>query len=336
MIPNLEHNALDVAKIVIDDDDSPRLVPLCVLNLPPIARGASLLDFYCRAEPNPTSSGHVAIPPPSGRPFHDKAEDAIMIFDISYGHWCGEDRLTFIVHRRALLTLIPPVHRACIPFSSALEPPPTLVRVPWSAWGPAATRWFEGDDSSMGRIMKTAGQRAVTLEDSMPAPIIVRDFNPYAVRAVRAIAAASGQSQQGNWSEQLPNGNRMTLKVEDSVIPVGLIFEEDVRSSLPYIEIVTQDEYHYDRAMIDDQRILCLKVRSGSLCRCIGCIESSSFYRVAKKTGSGLGLLTFTCWVNELTYPGSFVMQCTSMLKLSILAGQEKENATLIQRGHIS
>jgi hypothetical protein len=122
----------------------------------------------------------------------------------------------------------------------------------------------------MGRIMNTAGQRAVTLEDSMPASIIIRDFNPYAVRAVRAIAAASGQSQQGNWSEQLPNGNRMTLNVEGSVIPMGIIFEEDVRSSLPYIEIVTQDKYHYDRAMIDDQRILCLKVRFGSLCRCIG------------------------------------------------------------------
>jgi hypothetical protein len=257
-----------------------------------------------------------------------------MIFDISYGHWRGEDRHTFIVHRRSLLTHIPLVHREYIPSSSVPEPPATPVRVPWSTWGPAATRWFEGDGSSLGRIMKTAGQRAVTLEDCMPSPIIIRDFNLYAVRAVRAIAAASGQSRQGNWSEQLPNGNRMTLHVEESVIPVGLIFEEDVRSSLPYIELVTQEKYHYGRAMMDDQRILCLKVRFGSLSRCIwpSVLNLRSLYRVAKKTGPGLGLLTFTCWVNELTYTESSVMQCTSMLKLPILAGQEKENANLIQR----
>ena len=110
-------------------------------------------------------------------------------------------------------------------------------------------------------LMNTAGQRAVMLEDRMPTPIIVRDFNPYAVRAARVLASASGQSQQGNWSKQLPNGNRMSLKVEDSVIPVGLIFKEDVRSSLPYIEIVTQDEYQYDGVMMDDERILGFRVR---------------------------------------------------------------------------
>jgi len=87
----------------------------------------------------------------------------------------------------------------------------------------------------------------------------VRDFNPYAVRAARAVAATSGQGQQGNWSKQLPNGNWMTLKVEDSVISAGSIFEEDVRSSLPYVEIVTQTEYDYDGVLLDEERILGLK-----------------------------------------------------------------------------
>ena len=231
-----------------------------MFHLPPLTRDASLCDLYCHTEPNPTSSGTVAISSTTDRPFHEKAEDAIIIFDVSYGHLSGRNWLTFIVHRRALLAHVPAAHRACAPFCSAPEPVPTPVHVPWSAWGPAATRWFEGERAATAWITRTAGQRMVALEEVMPTPIIVRDFNPYAVRAARALAAVSGQLQQGNWSKQLSNGNRMTLKVEDSMLNAGFIFEEDVRSSLPCVEIVTEREYHYTRVIIDDQRILGLKV----------------------------------------------------------------------------
>jgi len=262
VIPNLSQNMVEVTKIVIDSDGTPRLMPLCVFHLPPLTRGASLSTLYCHAEPNPTRPGPVAIPSTSDRPFHDKAEEAIIIFDTSYDHSSGRDWLTFIVHRRALLAHIPAAHRTCVPFCSAPEPIPTLVHVPWSTWGPAAMRWFEGERAGAATawIMRTAGQRVVALEEVTPTPIIVRDFNPYAVRATRALAAVSGQLQQGNWSKQLPNGNRMTLNVEDSVLNPGFIFEEDVRSSLPYVEIMTEREYHYTSAMIDEQRILGLKV----------------------------------------------------------------------------
>jgi len=60
------------------------------------------------------------------------------------------------------------------------------------------------------------------------------------------------------------------------VISAGSIFEEDVRSSLPYVEIVTQTEYDYDEVLIDEERILGLKVRSNSfyvVYMCIDCIE---------------------------------------------------------------
>jgi len=114
-------------------------------------------------------------------------------------------------------------------------------------------------------IETAAGQRAVMLEDRMPTPIIVRDFNPYAVRAARALSSASGQSQQGNWSKQLPNGNTMFIKVEDSVLTAGSIFQEDVWSSLPYVEIVTQCEYQYDVVMMDDESILGFQLNGDGL-----------------------------------------------------------------------
>ena len=251
---------------MIDSDDPPRLVLLCVLHLPPLAENASLGYYYCRAEPNPTGSGPIAISPSSDRPFRDKAEDAIIVFNMTYYSGGPRDQLKFIVHRRALLAHIPTAHRTCTPFCSLPAPIPAVVQVPWSKWGPHATRFLTRNSPAMYFITTTAGQRAVTLENRMPSPIIMRDFNPYAVRAARALAAENGQSEQRNWSQQLPNGNRMTLNVEDSVLTAGFIFKEDVRSSLPYVEVVTQDEYRYGGVMMDDQRILGLKVSLGSSC----------------------------------------------------------------------
>jgi len=258
VIPNLIQHTFEIAKMVIDNDDTSHFVLLCVLHLPPLVQTASLSEFYCRAEPNPTGSGPLVVSSRSDRPFHDKEEDAIVIFNLSYDHlsWTRLDWLTLIVHRRALLTHIPAAHRASAPFCSIPEPSPVLVEVPWSTWGPQATRFFVGTSTRMHYIETTTGQRAVMLEDRMPTPIIVRDFNPYAVRAARALASASGQSQEGNWSKQLPNGNRMSLKVEGSVLGAGSIFEEDVWSSLPYVEVVTQGEYRYDGVIMDEERIL--------------------------------------------------------------------------------
>ena len=272
MIPNLIENTLEIVKIVIKNEDIPCLVPLCVLNLPPLTRRASIVRLGCRAEPNPTGPGPLALPAPSKRPFRDKAEDAIILFSVlvedmqlhpAQFHFPETRPFTFIVHRRALFAHIPAAHRDSAPFCSTPEPAPATVQVPWEAWGIAATRWFEGDPASMRWITTTAGQRAVTMEDGAPTPIIVRDFNPYAVRSACARALASGHSKQGcDYSEELPNGNQMMLKVEDSVLDAGSVFKDDVRSSLPYVEVVTRAEYQYEGVLIDEERILGLKVRA--------------------------------------------------------------------------
>jgi hypothetical protein len=52
----------------------------------------------------------------------------------------------------------------------------------------------------------------------------------------------------------------MSLKVEDTVIAARSIFKEDIRSSLPYVEIVTKTDYEYGGVLIDEERILGLKV----------------------------------------------------------------------------
>jgi hypothetical protein len=311
VIPNLIHNTLEIVKIVIKSDDIPCLVPLCVLSLPPLTRRASIIRLGCRAEPNPTGPGPLANPAPSDRPFRDKAEDAIILFSVliedvqihpGQFHFPQTRPFSFIVHRRALLDHIPVAHRACAPFCSTPEPAPETVQVPWEAWGSSATRWFEGDPASMRWITTTAGQRAVTMEDRASTPIIVRDFNPYAVCSARARAAASAYLQQRcDWSEDLPNGNVMTLKVDDSVLAAGSVFKDDVRSSLPYVEVVTRAEYRYEGILIDEERILGLKVCPRIVLRVVSgllVIKFSFSYRLAKKTSLGFRPLTFISWVS--------------------------------------
>ena len=151
---------------------------------------------------------------------------------------------TFIVHRHTLLSHIPHSQRACTPFHSVLGEAPTTVL--WSAWGVPVTRWFESDQVSIRWITTTAGQRAVMMEDRSPTPIIVHNFNLYAVHAALAREASQGRTQECEKSWVLPNGNRQTIKVEEDVIPAGSVFREDVRSALPNIETVTQRRYGYE------------------------------------------------------------------------------------------
>ena len=177
------------------------------------------------AAPNPTgsSSGPHLVPAPSVRPFRDTAAEAIVLFNLlientnTYTARFFHDTrpLTFIVHRRALLSHIPRAQRACAPFRCVLGLVPTTV--PWFAWGVPVTRWFESDPASIRWITTTARQRTVTMEDRTPAPIIVRNFNQYAVRA----ALAQGRTQECDKSRVLPNENRQTVKVEEDVILVG-------------------------------------------------------------------------------------------------------------------
>lgn len=296
---------------MIKSDNIPFLVPLCVLNLPPLTRRASIIRLGCRAEPNPTGPGPLVNPTPSNRPFRDNAEDAIILFSVliediqihpGQFHFPQTRPFSFIVHRRALLDHIPAVHRACAPFCSAPESAPEAVQVPWETWGTSTTRWFEGDPASMRWITTTAGQRAVTMEDRASTPIIVRDFNPYAVRSACARAAAGGHLQQRcNWSEDLPNGNLMTVKVDDSVLAAGSVFKDDVRSSLPYVEVVTRTEYFYEGVLIDEERILGLKVCTRIVLRVVSgllVIKFSFSYRLAKKTSLGFRPLTSISWVS--------------------------------------
>jgi hypothetical protein len=79
-----------------------------------------------------------------------------------------------------------------------------------------ATRWFDSDPASVLCITTTAGQRAVAMEDTVPTPIIVRDFNPYTPNYEGSTTASESQLERTHsevgfgwlslWRKHAPRG----------------------------------------------------------------------------------------------------------------------------------
>jgi hypothetical protein len=114
---------------------------------------------------------------PFNWPFHDKAEDAIVMFHL-LTHGMHQQTcilkmymFMFIMHRCALLVHIPAVQHTCPPF--CITPKTTPMQVPWDVCGVSVTWWFEDDPALMCWITTTAGQHSVTMEDGAPTPVIV-------------------------------------------------------------------------------------------------------------------------------------------------------------------
>lgn len=249
VFPHMSQKTLEISKIIpsSNSEEAPELKTLYILKLPPMNRHASIVRMSCRGEPTPMGRASTpAVRARARRPFRDAPADAIIIFDLLVqdfsplvlGHITA---FCFVVHRRALLAHVRPAQ---------LDVFATPDTVEWAAWGPRATRWFDGDELTMRWITTTAGQRYVSMAAAELAPIRVRDFNPHAVRR----AGAGGEAVR------LPSGNTLRVVTGSSVITSSDLFQDDLESALPYVETVTEAEYSYDGVLMDEERILGLKV----------------------------------------------------------------------------
>lgn len=83
----------------------------------------------------------------------------------------------------------------------------------------------------------------------------VRDFNPYSfTENAGAFVALRGEGGATEW--RAPR-----LVTELSMTPVQGVFTEDIVSALPYMEIVSREKFDVTDVMLDDCRVLLLKVR---------------------------------------------------------------------------
>ena len=86
----------------------------------------------------------------------------------------------------------------------------------------------------------------------LEATLCVLDFNVHPKRVDDPVPL--GCPRQNNQLVTLP-----------SRVPATTVFEEDIMTSLPYLASTRSDKFHYSGFMIDEERIVGMKVRTRGL-----------------------------------------------------------------------
>jgi hypothetical protein len=86
-----------------------------------------------------------------------------------------------------------------------------------------------------------------TQAENDPSPITVRDFNPYNIARYTEPETDS-------------IGGYRRLVIDPTLLEPRHVFTEDVWSALPYIEVVSRQRYDYTAVLMDEERILGLRV----------------------------------------------------------------------------
>jgi hypothetical protein len=163
------------------------------------------------------------------------------------------DCFTFFVNMRFFLDVVeslsPSIEHTGIGESTA------VAFIPWENWGPKNTRWFRDSLSKnwqhaifgLRTVESISDGGSVAELDYEKYRLRVRDFNPNAVRM-----AASCQ--------QVVDEQGGRIIIEPSILPAADVFMYDIESSLPFREIVTTELVDVTEVMMDECRILLLKV----------------------------------------------------------------------------
>jgi hypothetical protein len=257
VIPNSQTNALEIWDI-FSTYQTPR--PACILRLPELSPGNSLLYITCRGEPNPIGSGSQSEPDKS---FYQSAHEAIMLFHmhieledpVAHQQLGGDfvHTYTLFVHRKALCEIY---ERECVEKDSKSRDSfdgtdDHSISIPWSSWGPPISRWFPADNANSTRwITTTAGQRGVLCGSHPPIPCqyIVLDFNSQNLRRAETLS--------------LDVSNRIQCFRQWEAIQIEGLFKEPVRGELPFAICASEGFYTWDGALIDEERVLGLEVRT--------------------------------------------------------------------------
>ncbi|KAF8880302.1 hypothetical protein BD779DRAFT_1763142 [Infundibulicybe gibba] len=216
--------------------------PISTIALPTLMHGMLIFGVGCRGEP--TSLG-LSSSLNSDRPFHPSSQQAIMIFHIYIDSISADLRftLTLVVHRHSLVDLV----GECLP---QISPEGNRQPLPWESWGPSLTRLFASDMTSTQWITRTAGQRFVSISSTAarsPSPITIYDFNPHNVAKMK------------NYLEHHPSPNMFYNDREEELEDEAGIFQDPVRSALPYCGTRSEGTYEYNGVLMDEERLLGIK-----------------------------------------------------------------------------
>lgn len=127
--------------------------------------------------------------------------------------------------------------------------------ISWELWGPENTRWFPettGTDWQHAlygyRAVEALNAAALFADPPIQRNLRVLDFNPYTLTQM-----VDDEDEKDGWRGRI-------VRVP-SFISAQDAFAHDIVSSLPYREIISKETFTVTYVMMDDRRILLLKVR---------------------------------------------------------------------------
>ncbi|KZT66482.1 hypothetical protein DAEQUDRAFT_674869 [Daedalea quercina L-15889] len=208
-------------------------VHAATLRLPPLRAGHEPHHFA-------THSGPFVRYDAPGRPFSTARENRVHLMSLHYGE--RGPRFHMFVLNRFLTSFLPPEGaRGARPWSAH----------DWSEWGPANTRFLE-HNVNFQWLRYVHGSRVVlppflTTWPVLDSTLCVLDFNVHPKR----------------WDDvvlpEIP-GTSYQFVTDPSTVLAGTVFQDDVVTSLPYSASTRSGKFHYSGFMIDDERIIGMKV----------------------------------------------------------------------------
>lgn len=107
----------------------------------------------------------------------------------------------------------------------------------------------------MTSALITKGQRFATMNTSWgngPGHVRIYDFNPLAIRRL--------WSRNNERDTFVSPDSATSIVTERTLLPMNDFFDGDVASELPYIECTSNEEFGFNSVMIDEERLVGMRV----------------------------------------------------------------------------
>lgn len=247
------------------EDRGPAIRHLCGLKLPKLVNNVTYVTVRCSSQPVPLKSAnksHSATSFPQAKKMYvPDPEDGVVLFFASIAGNGKLRDMIILTHRKALLSFIFATQNDLgDPLPNPWESYPM---VPAEAWGPdipfsvwrSISRCMVPKRSPQRWLSCVHGFRfAQILNITSPwaGHIQLMDFNPLFVRNPPLFPE--------DYHPAIQKAVHRTIITDATVIPADEIFEEDVVSNLPYYQVTTVDTFPLAGVLLDDERIIGLRV----------------------------------------------------------------------------
>ncbi|KIL58604.1 hypothetical protein M378DRAFT_15450 [Amanita muscaria Koide BX008] len=143
-----------------------------------------------------------------------------------------------------------------------------FLQVQWADWGPPISRWFQLNETQGWEISVSNGQR-YAFSDPNPRDrgklmVSVADFNPHNFRrnAETMTRLRSGEGENNGSSD---NNEEEGEKGGFEILDHKGVFSEEVYMGLKCVVYRAPDEYDFGAVMMDEQRLLGVKLNRDGL-----------------------------------------------------------------------